>query len=451
MTGISLPGSLISLFSHQANAMNNNELIGLTAAFLASLSFGSYGVPMKGEAATSLDVDPLVFQSYKSFSVLVTSAILIAVNNLLADQYDAATRWTFSDFTPWAFVSSVLWVPGGTAGVYAIRRAGLAISVGIWSCVIVMLSFVWGVLIFHEKQRSGVWGALGAMGVLCFGLCGIAYFSSFEAESKKRKRLEGHRTNNDEEQVARETSPLIEIQQQTQQYTEEDSTRSLDLETFPHSGAPPHSHQTINIHLPAFLFEDNNARKHTLNFLKYHIGLFMAVVNGVLAASIMVPLHYAPPKSTQGIGFSMSFGIAAMIVVVAIWILRWMLHSVQHCIEDSRWNGCCSLQTATQIITESFCKGYNSLPSFYLKQMWRPGLLSGLLYSLGNLFGIVSIQRLGNFMGYSLNQSSMIVSGELSCVALFPWLTYSFAHMPPSFVVVRTMGYILLQGDPRHS
>ena len=43
--------------------------------------------------------------------------------------------------------------------------------------------------------------------------------------------------------------------------------------------------------------------------------------------------------------------------------------------------------------------------------MWRAGLTSGLLYSLGNLFGIVSIQHLGNFMGYSLNQSSMIISG----------------------------------------
>ena len=29
--------------------MDTNELIGLTASFLAALSFGSYGVPMKGE------------------------------------------------------------------------------------------------------------------------------------------------------------------------------------------------------------------------------------------------------------------------------------------------------------------------------------------------------------------------------------------------------------------
>jgi len=78
--------------------MDTNELIGLTASFLAALAFGSYGVPMKGEAgkivsvyaiicnfaslylninyilqkATRVDVDPLVFQTYKAFTVFVS-------------------------------------------------------------------------------------------------------------------------------------------------------------------------------------------------------------------------------------------------------------------------------------------------------------------------------------------------------------------------------------------
>jgi len=51
--------------------MDADEIAGLVAAFLAALSFGSYTVPMKGEAATRVDVDPLVFQSYKAFTVLV--------------------------------------------------------------------------------------------------------------------------------------------------------------------------------------------------------------------------------------------------------------------------------------------------------------------------------------------------------------------------------------------
>ena len=134
----------------------------------------------------------------------------------------------------------------------------------------------------------------------------------------------------------------------------------------------------------------------------------MAVLNGVFAATIMIPLHYAPPNATRGIGFSMSFGIAAVLVVLALWILRWLLYSSLFLFRGSQ------LEDSKQhMIIDSIHKGYRCLPSFHIKEMWRPGLLSGLLYSLGNLMGIVSIQKLGNFMGYSLNQSSMIVSGKI--------------------------------------
>ena len=51
---------------------SSEEIIGLVSAALASLCFGSYGVPMKGEAATRVDVDPLVFQTYKAVAVLVS-------------------------------------------------------------------------------------------------------------------------------------------------------------------------------------------------------------------------------------------------------------------------------------------------------------------------------------------------------------------------------------------
>lgn len=390
--------------------MESNELTGLAAAILAAFFFGSYGVPMKGEAATKVDVDPLVFQSYKAFTVCTTSVVLILLNNKLAstNEGNGFKPWTLADFTPWAFVSASLWVPGGTAGVYAIRRTGLAISVGIWSCVIVFLSFVWGVLIFHEKQRSGIWGAMKALTVLCVGLVGIAYFSSFEAEGKrKHKHADGDVKQLEQESVVVETTPLLEMLDQLVEA--EDEEISLDLETYPHSGAPPHSHKTIHIDPPAFLCTDGKSKEHALDIQQYNIGIFMAVLNGVLAATIMVPLHYAPPNATRGIGFSMSFGIAAVLVVMALWVLRWLFYSAILLHRESRQD-----QTALSkgnMFLSSMHKGYRCLPSFHWRVMWRPGLLSGLLYSLGNLMGIISIQRLGNFMGYSLNQSSMIVSG----------------------------------------
>ena len=54
---------------------------------------------------------------------------------------------------------------------------------------------------------------------------------------------------------------------------------------------------------------------------------------------------------------------------------------------------------------------YNSLPSFYIKQMWFQGCLSGILYSGGNFMCIISVTFLGQGVGYSFTQCSMLISG----------------------------------------
>lgn len=319
-----------------------------------------------------------------------TSAIFIWVNNILADSCSNSSfetcyiKWTFYDFTPWAFVSAILWVPGGTAGVYAIRRAGLAVSNGIWSCVIVILSFIWGVFIFREKQKS-TFGAVVSVALLCVGLCGISYFSSKEIEVKKNGSAHGQNENRntalgDSLELAGETTPL---------WGKGDNDNvSLDLQHFPHSGVPPHCHCTVDLHLPALPATPNERVYHVT---KYHLGLCMAVANGVLASTMMVPLHYAPPNSTHGMGYSMSLGIAAVLMVFLFWILRFMCLSLGNFISHSSWPNAGSdyrgpnmtLQLLQQMATESLCEGYRQLPSFHIRVMWKAGLTSGVLYSLG--------------------------------------------------------------------
>ena len=291
---------------------------------------------------------------------------MAAMNDELNAEAWVFHRWSlWVDFTPWAFVSALMWVPGGTAGVYAIRRAGLAISVGIWSCVIVLLSFIWGVFIFGETQKSTS-GALGAVAVLCFGLFGISYYSSIEVEIKKK----GQATKQVEDPIIMcEATPLL-LQNTTKE--------ALDLELFPHCGASPHCHETIDIHVPDIV----TAPEHTVHISKYHVGLIMAIVNGVLAATIMVPLHYAPPNSTRGVGYSMSFGIAAVLVVLLFWLLRYLFVSLNICLCDSRWRGQVNehrLIVALKILSESLDKGYKQLPSFHIREMWKAGLTSGVL------------------------------------------------------------------------
>mmetsp|Transcript_5124 Transcript_5124/g.6961 ORF Transcript_5124/g.6961 Transcript_5124/m.6961 type:complete len:180 (+) Transcript_5124:22-561(+) len=114
------------MFGPTINNLLSGDSIGWLAAIVSIVSFGSFGVPMKNEASTSVDVDPLVFQSYKTVMCFLSSFLVILFG-------------IKPSFTPWGLVSGLFWVPAGTAGIYAVRRAGLAISVGIWSSVIVIV------------------------------------------------------------------------------------------------------------------------------------------------------------------------------------------------------------------------------------------------------------------------------------------------------------------------
>ena len=47
-----------------------------------------------------------------------------------------------------------MWVTGGVCGIFGIRNAGLAISVGTWSSVTVLVLFACGMFLFDEKVKS---------------------------------------------------------------------------------------------------------------------------------------------------------------------------------------------------------------------------------------------------------------------------------------------------------
>ena len=75
------------------------QACGWAAAFCATLAFGTFGVPIKSEAARSVDIDPLVFQSYKTFMGFATSWLVL----LEGEEFV---------FSPWGIVSGLFWVPG---------------------------------------------------------------------------------------------------------------------------------------------------------------------------------------------------------------------------------------------------------------------------------------------------------------------------------------------------
>lgn len=56
-------------------------------------------------------------------------------------------------------------------------------------------------------------------------------------------------------------------------------------------------------------------------------------------------------------------------------------------------------------------KAYHALPSFHLKRTFVPGVTAGLLASSGTLCALIAVSALGQGIGGSFIQSSMLVSG----------------------------------------
>ena len=101
--------------------------------------------------------------------------------------------------TSWGILSGLFWVPGGVAGIYGIRTAGLAVAVGTWSSLIVLTSFCWGVFVFEERVKS-TYGACCACATLIAGLVGMSIYSrptsSSSSSSHAHPQAAQHRTNN---------------------------------------------------------------------------------------------------------------------------------------------------------------------------------------------------------------------------------------------------------------
>ena len=92
-----------------------------------------------------------------------------------------------------------------------------------------------------------------------------------------------------------------------------------------------------------------------------------------------------------GTGYVVSFAIGASIITLLLWAIRFATLLYQSDMNISR--------------------ALNSLPSLHLRTMWLPGGIAGTLWSIGNIASMISVHNLGEGIGYSLTQSSMLVSG----------------------------------------
>ncbi|KAL3921744.1 MAG: hypothetical protein SGARI_006607, partial [Bacillariaceae sp.] len=308
------------------NAGASCEMCGWLAALGGMIAFGSFGVPIKSKMAKSLDIDPLVMQSYKTTMCFLTSWLFVL---LRGEKYT---------FTPWGIVSGLFWVPGGVATIYAIKTAGIAIGIGVGSSFIVLVSFGWGIFVFDEHVHNRVQACI-AVGCMLLGLCGMAYFSSpkvahashpqQESTSEPQVNIGGAyyhalrpedpdflRPDEDEDpNIAGPLTDYVAMEGMTNgdgaALSEKDNAQSENPDQAAAVAAEEENLViavddvgSTSIHIEEEENDGNNSNSPstvlccfgTMRVQERTLGILAALIfTGIWGGSILVPMHYAPP------------------------------------------------------------------------------------------------------------------------------------------------------------
>jgi len=321
------------------------DTCGWVAAFVAALAYGSYGVPVKH--TKHIDVHPFIFQSYKTFVMFVTCwCVKLLGEDIL--------------FTRWGLLSGFMWVVGGVGGIYGIRMAGLAIAVGTWASIMVIINFFFGIMVFKEPVAN-VWGTLCSFLLLIVGLVGMSHYSS------------------PQQKFHQEIVPLEET------LGERDLIYQA-LQTTDDEGIIEHSQQGKKTNIVLF--------NGHLSLTKRQCGIMGAAMNGFMTGGSLIPLHYAAKEGFGGAKYFPSFGVGAMIANTLLFLLLYIV--------------CC----CTEILNgKPIKRTFDKMPKWYFRALWLPALLAGLMLSLAMFSTIIAITYLGQGVGNSVVQSKILVSG----------------------------------------
>jgi len=355
-----------------------DDTCGFLAASFGASCYGSYGVPVK--ATSSIDIHPLVVQSYKTGMVFATSLVIVFT----------AER---PSWTSYGLLSGFLWVCGGTLGISAIRNAGMAAAVGIWSSIMVIMNFVWGILVFREPIHS-LSGTCGAFLFLGVGLVGMTKFSSPGSMNKDDIMNEKHvdddvgpiMVTKDVEFVAKKERAFVGDQGLTSRTKRGAGAELTDSLVRPKDNSEDTSYN--NDIAEKACTEKSVDLFHVFgrSFTKWQAGAICAGLNGLLAGSSLVPLHYAKSEGYSDLSYYVSFTSGALVVNIILWVVFYL----------------------SRIMNAS---GKTSMPQWYVKELGFRLLLAGLLSNGGMLGSILAISSLGQAVGNSLIQLKIFISG----------------------------------------
>lgn len=406
------------------NNQDDEELVGWIATFIATVCYGSYGVPIK--ETLDINVHPFIMQSYKTVTMFV---MVWFVPTLFGID---------PQFTYWGLVSGLLWVIGGSCGVYAIRAAGMAVAVGTWASVMICVNFIWGVLIFKEPVNN-LTSAIGAFACLGIGVVGMSIFSSQPkklkdvpvtpllppiTEMKKEKQLMENNGGGGTElvplvvEVQEIMVPKLRRSASDQQQQPADEDQDGKTETNMNNETTVNGQVSMNIEQPSTVASsatDSVVASPVVvvppripGFSLRASGIVAAICNGVFAGSSLIPVHFAKSQGLGGANYLISFACGSFIANTILWILYFMYvcYNNYYVIEK---------QQQSDIISTSYesilLHAYSKMPSWHFRKLWLKGIIAGAILSIAMFGSIISVTYLGQAVGNSCIQSKILISG----------------------------------------
>ena len=261
----------------------------------------------------------------------------------------------------------------------------MATAIGTWASLCVMMNFIWGILVFEERVKS-FHGTCGAFLLLLIGLVGM---STSSAPSKGPvDRINSSTSLSSSKTLDRMESakPLVssrhhrKLRKRTTMELEDTASDSFSdsEEDIPDEKSPETKDRIVIC-----------GGRFAVTSRQY--GILGAVINGVCGGTTLIPMHYASEAGVSGANFLVNFACGSMLVNAAIWLGI----VIARCYKRN-----CSFKEAL-----------DSLPSFYVKELWFRGGMSGVFLSIGMIGSMLAVLFLGQGVGNSFVETQILISG----------------------------------------
>ena len=339
-------------------------------------------------------INPQIFNLYFSLGVIVSCIIVYII---LIASGETVT------FTYLGILSGLLLAFAGVFTFAAIDKIGLSVGISIWSGTAILISFFEGVL---GDKSPEYWGyAIFGVIILIIGVIGVA-FSETTAQCLCFSKEELQEKEREKEEKQRLADPLVASTQLMTHPSQGQAPQGVVIEPasnigsyqngteFSHSGnssitmtGSNHSNRKTSV---ASHYDEFNEE---MDISKWFLGIFYAMLTGIFGGSVGFPSTYTD-STNSGAKFLISFAVGVAVIF--------------------------------PITLLSQCFLSNEKIQWHFRATFLPGIISGILWNLGNLCSLYAINAISYAIAYPIMQSSLVVG---VIWGIFVWKEFTDARV----------------------